>query len=157
MAQSAKKVQAPQKPTTTIFTGISGLSAERIKSREGVTTADITAFVSQHAGGNINNVGVRLTDTVNSKDELPFPWEKKKTLYEENGTAKSGLRAKVVWQLINSSNGKDPLTLAQVDQFHKAIKARSFHALIDALNGGQSAKSVSWGKNFIELYVIPKK
>jgi len=65
MAQSAKKVQAPQKPTTTIFTGISGLSAERIKSREGVTTADITAFVSQHAGGNINNVGVRLTDTVN--------------------------------------------------------------------------------------------
>ena len=102
-------------------------------------------------------VSLRLTDTVNVKDELPFPWEKKKTLYEENGTAKSGLRAKVVWQLINSSNGKDPLTLAQVDQFHKSIKARSFHALIDALNGGQSAKSVSWGKNFIELYVIPKQ
>ncbi len=157
MAKSALKVQAPQKSNTTIFTGISGLSAERIKSREGVTPADITAFVQQHAGGNINNVGVRLTDTVNVKDELPFPWEKKKTLYEENGTAKSSLRAKVVWQLINSAKGKEPLTLAMVDQFHKSIKARSFHALLDALNGGQSAKSTSWGKNFVELYVIPKQ
>ena len=156
MAQVAKKVQASsQKPI--VFTGISGLSAERIQKREGVTVADITAFVQQNAGGNINNVGIRLVEGVNLKDELPFPWEKKKTLYEENGTVKSTLRAKVVWQLINCQKGKDPLTLANVDQFHKSIKARSFHALIDALNGGQSAKSTSWGKNFVELYVIPKK
>ena len=156
MAQAIKKVQASsQKPI--VFTGISGLSAERIQKREGITSADITAFVQKFAGGNINNVGVRLVEGVNIKDELPFPWEKKKTLYEENGTAKSTLRAKVVWQLINCQKGKDPLTLAMVDQFHKSIKARSFHALIDALNGGQSAKSTSWGKNFVELYVIPKK
>ncbi len=51
----AKKVQAPQKPI--VFTGITSLSAERIKSREGVTVADITAFVQQNAGVNINNVG----------------------------------------------------------------------------------------------------
>ena len=156
MAQVAKKVQASsQKPI--VFTGITALSAERIQKREGVTVADITAFVQQNAGGNINNVGVRLVEGVNLKDELPFPWEKKKTLYEENGTVKSTLRAKVVWQLINCQKGKDPLTLANVDQYHKSIKARSFHALIDALNGGQSAKSTSWGKNFGELYVIPKK
>ena len=151
----AKKVQAPQKPI--VFTGITSLSAERIKSREGVTVADITAFVQQNAGGNINNVGVRLVEGVNLKDKLPFPWEKQKTLYEENGTAKSTLRAKVVWQLINCQKGKDPLTLAMVDQYHKSIKGRSFHALIDALNGGQSAKSTSWGKNFVELYVIPRQ
>ena len=157
MAKSALKVQAPQKSKTITFTGISGLSAERIKSREGVTPADITAFVQQNAGGNINNVGVRLVDSVNVKDNLPFPWEKQKTLYEENGPAKASLRAKVVWQLINCQKGNEPLTLAMVDQFHKSIKARSFHALIDALNGGQSAKSTSWGKNFVELYVIPKK
>ena len=156
MAQVAKKVQATsQKPI--VFTGITALSAERIQKREGVTVADITAFVQQNAGGNINNVGIRLVEGVNLKDELPFPWEKKKTLYEENGTVKSTLRAKVVWQLINCQKGKDPLTLAMVDQFHKSIKARAFHALIDALNGGQSAKSTSWGKNFVELYVIPKK
>ena len=156
MAQVAKKVQATsQKPI--VFAGITALSAERIQKREGVTVADITAFVQQNAGGNINNVGIRLVEGVNLKDELPFPWEKKKTLYEENGTVKSTLRAKVVWQLINCQKGKDPLTLAMVAQFHKSIKARSFHALIDALNGGQSAKSTSWGKNFVELYVIPKK
>ena len=72
----AKKVQAPQKPI--VFTGITSLSAERIKSREGVTVADITAFVQQNAGGNINNVGVRLVDGVNVKDKLPFPWKNKK-------------------------------------------------------------------------------
>ena len=156
MAQVAKKVQASsQKPI--VFTGITALSAERIQKREGVTVADITAFVQQNAGGNINNVGIRLVEGVNLKDELPFPWEKKKTLYEENGTVKSTLRAKVVWQLINCQKGKDPLTLANVDQFHKSIKARTFHAIIHALNGGQSAKSTSWGKNFVELYVIPKK
>ena len=156
MAQVAKKVQATsQKPI--VFTGITALSAERIQKREGVTVADITAFVQQNAGGNINNVGIRLVEGVNLKDELPFPWEKKKTLYEENGTVISTLRAKVVWKLINCQKCKDPLTLAMVDQFHKSIKARSFHALIDALNGGQSAKSTSWGKNFVELYVIPKK
>ena len=76
MAQVAKKVQATsQKPI--VFTGITALSAERIQKREGVTVADITAFVQQNAGGNINNVGVRLVEGVNLKDELPFPWEKK--------------------------------------------------------------------------------
>ena len=155
MAQVAEKVKAPQRPV--VFTGITSLSAERIKSREGVNVADITGFVQQHAGGNINNVGIRLVEGINVKDELPFPWEKQKTLYEENGTAKSTLRAKVVWQLINCQKGKDPLTLAMVYQYHKSIKARTYHALIDALNGRQSAKSTSWGKNFVELYVIPKK
>jgi len=155
MLQVAKKVQSPKKAIT--FNGISGLSAERLKKREGVTVADITGFVQQHAGGNINNVGIRLVDGVNVKDELPFPWEKKKTMYAEDGAKKSTLRAKVVWQLINCQSGKEPVTLAQVDQYHKSIKARTYHALIDALNGGQSAKSTSWGKNFVELYVIPKK
>lgn len=155
MSQVAEKVKAPQKPI--VFTGITSLSAERIKSREGVNVADITGFVQQHAGGNINNVGIRLVEGINVKDELPFPWEKKKTLYQEDGSKKSSLRALVVWQLINCQSGKEPVTLAKVDDFHKKIKARRFHALIDALNGGQSAKSTSWGKNFVELYVIPKK
>jgi len=38
---------------------------------------------------------------------------------------------------------------------HRSIKARRFHALLDALNGGQSPSAkATWGNNFVELFII---
>ena len=134
------------------FAGINALPEER--KREGVTAEDIFKFVQEHAGGNPNNVGVRIVADVDPKAEQPFPFESKRTLYDADGSPKSVLRGKVVWQLINS--GKGTVTLQDVDMAHRSIKARRFHALLDALNGGQSASAkATWGKNFVELYVIP--
>ena len=77
MAQVAKTVQATsQKPI--VFTGITALSAERIQKREGVTVADITAFVQQNAGGNINNVGIRLVRVLTLKMNYHFLGKRKK-------------------------------------------------------------------------------
>ena len=56
--------------------------------------------------------------------------------------------------MINS--GKKTTTLTDVDLAHKSIKARKFHALLDALNGGQSPSAkATWGNSVVELYVIP--
>ena len=89
-------------------------------------------------------------------EEFPFPWEKKKSLWEVNGSPKMSLRGKVVWQLVNSH--KEPITLTDVDNAHRSIKARKYHALIDALNGGQSPSAkATWGNPFVELFVIPAK
>ena len=148
MAQAKKKPT----PAPVVFRGINELPDDR--KREGVTAEDIFAFVQEHAGGNPNNVGVRIVDDVDPSAEQPFPYEGKRTLYDADGSPKSVLRGKVVWQLINS--GKEVVTLQDVDMAHRSIKARRFHALLDALNGGQSASAkATWGKNFVELYVIP--
>ena len=78
-------------------------------------------------------------------------------MFDEVGNPNLTLRGKVVWQLINSdSHGGEVVTLTDVDMAHKSIKARKFHALLDALNGGQSPSAkATWGKNFVELFVIP--
>ena len=156
MAKSAKKEQATQAPTVATFAGITSLSAERIQSREGVKPADIVGFIQEFAGGNPNNVGIKLVEGVDIKAELPFPWELKKSMYHENGTRKTDKRALVMWALINCQSTEEPYTLQACDLDHKKIKAKQYHGLLDALNGGQSASKASWGKNFVTLYVIPK-
>ena len=150
MAKSAKKTQS----TETIFNGIRDLPEDR--QREGVTAEDIFKFVQEHAGGNPVNVGVRTVASVDVTTEQPFPFESKRTLYTADGQPKETLRGKVVWQLINSDqHGADFTTLQDVDMAHRSIKARRFHALLDALNGGQSpAAKATWGNNFVELFVI---
>lgn len=148
MAKSAKKVAVAE----IIFAGINSLPEDQRKS--GVTAEHIFAWVQENAGGNPNNVGVRPIADMDAKAEQPFPFETKRTLWDESGAAKSTLRGKVVWQLINS--GAQVTTLTDVDLAHKSIKARKFHALLDALNGGQSPSAkATWGNNFVELYVIP--
>ena len=148
MAQAKKKTQVAE----VVFRGINDLPDDR--KVEGVTVGDITAFVQEHAGGNPNNVGVRPIASVDPKAELPFAFESKRVLYTPEGTRKDTLRGKVVWQLINS--GKKTTTLTDVDLAHKSIKARKFHALLDALNGGQSPSAkATWGNSVVELYVIP--
>jgi len=152
MAKSAvvKKSQEAE----VVFRGINELPEDR--KSQGVTAEDIFTFVQQHAGGNPNNVGVRTIVEVDPATELPFPWEKKKTLWDADGSPKMSLRGMVVWQLINSH--MDPITLTDVDNAHRAIKARRFHALLDALNGGQSPSAkATWGNAFVELFVIPAK
>ena len=151
MAKSAvKKSQVAE----VVFSGINGLPEDQQKF--GVTEADIAKFVQEKAGGNPNNVGVRLVATVDPKAEQPFPFEAKRTLYDADGQPKTTLRGKVVWQLINSGN--QLVTLQDVDNCHRSIKARKYHALLDALNGGQSpAKKATWGNAFVELFVIPAK
>ena len=137
--------------------GHNRFQAGRLNQRKaGVTAQDIFKFVQEQAGGNPNNVGVRPTvDVVGTPN--PFPFEKAKTLFDEVGNPNLALRGKVVWQLINSdSHGGEVVTLTDVDLAHKSIKARKFHALLDALNGGQSPSAkATWGKNFVELFVIP--
>ena len=148
MAKSAKKIAT----TEVTFQGIKDIPEDRKKL--GVTVADIFKFVQENAGGNPNNVGVRTIVEVDPATELPFPWEKKKTLWEVDGSPKMSLRGMVVWQLINSH--MDPITLTDVDNAHRAIKAKKYHALLDALNGGQSPSAkATWGNNYVELYVIP--
>ena len=150
MAKSAKKVAVAE----ITFAGINSLPEDQRKA--GVTAQDIFNFVQEHAGGNPNNVGVRPTvDVLGTAN--PFPFEKAKTLFDDSGNQNHTLRGKVVWQLINSdSHGGDVVTLTDVDLAHKSIKARKFHALLDALNGGQSPSAkATWGKNFVELFVIP--
>ena len=156
MAKSAKQEQATQAPTVASFAGITSLSPERIQSREGVKPSDIIAFVHEFAGGNFNNVAIRLVEGIDPSVELPFPWELKKSMYHDNGTRKADKRALVMWALINCQLGDEPYTLQACDLDHKKIKAKQFHGLLDALNGGQSASKASWGKNFVELFVIPK-
>lgn len=149
MAKSAVKKIATTEVT---FQGIKDIPEDRKKL--GVTVADIFKFVQENAGGNPNNVGVRTIVEVDPATELPFPWEKKKTLWDADGSPKMSLRGMVVWQLINSH--MDPITLTDVDNAHKAIKAKKYHALLDALNGGQSPSAkATWGNNYVELYVIP--
>ena len=151
MAKSAvKKSQVAE----VVFRGINELPEDQQKF--GVTADHIDAFVQEKAGGNPNNVGVRLVATVDPKAEQPLPYEAKTTLYDKDGQPKNTLRGKVVWQLINSAT--QPITLQDVDNCHGSIKARKFHALLDALNGGQSpAKKATWGNAFVELFVIPAK
>ena len=151
MAKSAiKKSQVAE----VIFRGIQDLPEDR--KSIGVTAEDIFKFVQEKAGGNPLNVGVRPVATVDPKAEQPLPYEAKNTLYDKDGQPKTTLRAKVVWQLINSA--KHPITLQDVDNCHTSIKARKYHALLDALNGGQSpAKKATWGNAFVELFVIPAK
>ena len=152
MPKLSKAVKATPVSAEIVFQGINAIPEDRRKA--GVTVADIAKFVQEKAGGNPNNVGVRTVAKVNPKDEQPFPFESKRTLYEDDGTKKARLRGLVVWQLINS--GKAVTTLTDVDNAHKKIKAKKYHALIDALNGGQSPSAKStWGNNFVELYVIP--
>ena len=149
MAKSAVKKIATTEVT---FQGIKDIPEDRKKL--GGTVADIFKFVQENAGGNPNNVGVRTIVEVDPATELPFPWEKKKTLWDADGSPKMSLRGMVVWQLINSH--MDPITLTDVDNAHKAIKAKKYHALLDALNGGQSPSAkATWGNNYVELYVIP--
>lgn len=152
MAKSAvvKKSQVAE----VVFRGINELPEDQQKF--GITADHIDSFVQEHAGGNPNNVGVRLVATVDPKAEQPLPYEAKNTLYDKDGQPKTTLRGKVVWQLINSA--KQPITLQDVDNCHGSIKARKYHALLDALNGGQSpAKKATWGNAFVELFVIPAK
>jgi hypothetical protein len=119
----------------------------------GVTAEDIFKFVQENAGGNPLNVGVRTVASVDPKAEQPFPFESKRTLYTADGQPKDTLRGKVVWQLINGN-----CTLQEVDMAHRSIKARRFHALLDALNGGQSPSAkATWGNAFVELFLIPAK
>ena len=149
MAKAAKKSQVAE----IVFQGINGLSDDLKK--QGITVADIDQFVQEKAGGNPNNVGVRTVASVDPKAEIPFAFEAKQTLYHKDGVKKDdALRGKAVWQLINS--GKTPTTLTDVDLVHKSIGARKYHALVDALNGGQSpSKKATWGNAVVELYVIP--
>tara|TARA_R100001377_G_C3171813_1_gene103354 strand:+ start:380 stop:853 length:474 start_codon:yes stop_codon:yes gene_type:complete len=156
MAKTAKKEQATQAPTVASYSGITALSAERIKGREGVKASDIIAFIQEFAGGNPNNVGIRLVGGVDIKAELPFPWEAKKSMYHENGVKKTEKRARVMWALIYCQSNDETYTLQACDLDHKIIKAKQYHGLLDALNGGQSPSKASWGKNFVELFVIPK-
>ena len=152
MAKSAvaKKSQVAE----IVFRGINELPEDQQKF--GVTADHIDSFVQEHAGGNPNNVGVRTIVEYDPALEQPFPWEAKKTLWEADGSPKTTLRGRVVWQLINSH--MEPITLVDVDNCHGSIKARKYHALIDALNGGQSpAKKATWGNAFVELFVIPAK
>ena len=148
MAKSAvKKSQVAE----VIFRGIQDLPEDR--KSQGVTAEDIFKFVQEHAGGNPLNVGVRTVASVDPKAEQPFPFESKRTLYDADGQPKTTLRGKVVWQLINGN-----CTLQEVDMAHRSIKARRFHALLDALNGGQSPSAkATWGNAFVELFVIPAK
>lgn len=148
MAKSAiKKSQVAE----VIFRGIQDLPEDR--KSIGVTAEDIFKFVQEKAGGNPLNVGVRPVATVDPKAEQPFPFESKRTLYDADGQPKTTLRGKVVWQLINGN-----CTLQEVDMAHRSIKARRFHALLDALNGGQSPSAkATWGNPFVELFVIPAK
>lgn len=155
MAKTAVKKStkvAPAVSTEVVFQGINAIPEDR--KNIGVTAADIAKFVQEKAGGNPNNVGVRTVATVDTKAEQPFPFESKRTLYNADGSKKDTLRGLVAWQLINSGN--TVLTLTAVDNTHKKIKAKKYHALIDALNGGQSPSAkATWGNNFVELYVIP--
>jgi len=158
MAKSAvKKSTKVASPVSTeiVFQGINAIPEDR--KSVGVTAADIAKFVQEKAGGNPNNVGVRPVATVDPMAEQPFPFESKRTLYNADGTKKDTLRGLVVWQLINAdSHGGAHITLTDVDNAHKKIKAKKYHALIDALNGGQSPSAkATWGNNFVELYVIP--
>ena len=139
MAKSQPKVQE------VLFTGISELPQEDRKF--GVTAKHIVAWVNEFAGGNNHNVGIRVAEGINKKSW--FPYERTKTM--ENPDS---LRGKVVWALINKSGN---YTLHQCNADHGKIKARQFHALLDALNGGQSPTSKTWGQSFAELYVIPAK
>ena len=145
MAKSAvKKSQVAE----VIFRGIQDLPEDR--KSQGVTAEDIFKFVQEHAGGNPLNVGVRTVASVDPKAEQPFPFESKRTLYDADGQPKTTLRGKVVWQLINGN-----CTLQEVDMAHRSIKARRFHALLDALNGGQSPSAkATWGNAFVELFII---
>lgn len=140
MAKSAVN----QKSSEVVFTGIGELPQEDRKF--GVTALHIDAWVNEFAGGNLHNVGIRVADGINKKSW--FPYEKTRTM--ENPDS---LRGKVVWALINQS-GK--YTLHQCNADHGKIKARRFHALCDALNGGQSPTSKTWGNSFAELFVIPQ-
>ena len=152
MAKSA--VVKTSQVAEVVFSGINGLPEDQQKF--GVTADHVDAVGQEKAGGNPNNVGVRLVATVDPKAEQPLPYEAKNTLYDKDGQPKTTLRAKVVWQLINSA--KHPITLQDVDNCHTSIKARKYHALLDALNGGQSpAKKATWGNAFVELFVIPAK
>ena len=157
MPKLSKAVKAKSAPVSTevVFQGINAIPEDR-KSL-GVTAADIAKFVQEKAGGNPNNVGVRPVATVDPMAEQPFPFESKRTLYNPDGSKKDTLRGLVVWQLINAdSHGGAHITLTDVDNAHKKIKAKKYHALIDALNGGQSPSAkATWGNNFVELYVIP--
>ena len=148
MAKSAvKKSQVAE----VVFRGIQDLPEDR--KSQGVTPEDIFKFVQEHAGGNPVNVGVRPVAMVDAKAEQPFPFESKRTLYDADGQPKTTLRGKVVWQLINGN-----CTLQDVDMAHRSIKARRFHALLDALNGGQSPSAkATWGNSFVELFVIQAK
>jgi hypothetical protein len=151
MAKSAiKKSQVAE----VIFRGIQDLPEDR--KSQGVIAEDIFKFVQEHAGGNPLNVGVRTVASLDVNVEQPFPYESKRTLYDADGKPKDTLRGKVVWQLINSDqHGADFTTLQDVDMAHRAIKARRFHALLDALNGGQSPSAkATWGNNFVELFII---
>ena len=146
MAKSAvvKKSQVAE----VVFRGINELPEDQQKF--GITADHIDSFVQEFAGGNPNNVGVRLVATVDPKAEQPLPYEAKNTLYDKDGQPKTTLRGKVVWQLINGN-----CTLQDVDMAHRSIKARRFHALLDALNGGQSPSAkATWGNAFVELFVI---
>ena len=73
MAKSAvaKKSQVAE----VVFRGINELPEDQQKF--GVTEADIAKFVQEKAGGNPNNVGVRLVATVDPKAEQPLPYEVK--------------------------------------------------------------------------------
>ena len=150
MAKSAVKKIATTEVT---FQGIKDIPEDRKKL--GVTVADIFKFVQENAGGNPNNVGIRpVAKLVDLKQDQPFPFESKRTLYEEDGAKKARLRGLVVWQLINS--GTKPITLTDADNAHKKIHPKKYHALFDALNGGQSPSAkATWGNNYVELYVIP--
>ena len=153
MPKLSKAVKATPVSAEIVFQGINAIPEDRRKA--GVTVADIAQFVQEKAGGNPNNVGVRTIASVDPKAEVPFAFEAKRTLYHQDGAKKDdALRGKAVWQLINSGN--TPTTLTDVDLVHKAIGARKYHALVDALNGGQSpSKKATWGNAVVELYVIP--
>ena len=135
----AKKVQE------VVFTGINELPEEDRKF--GVTKDHIDAWVNEFAGGNPHNVGIRVVDGINKKSW--FPYEQTKVM--ENPDSKRG---QAVWAIINNSGN---YTLHACNQDHQKIKARQYHALLDALNGGQSPSSKTWGQSFAELYVIPAK
>ena len=140
MAKSA----VVKKSNEVVFTGIGELPQEDRKF--GITASHIDAWVNEFAGGNLHNVGIRVADGINQKSW--FPYEKTRTM--ENPDS---LRGKVVWALINKSGN---YTLHQCNADHGKIKARRFHALCDALNGGQSPTSKTWGTSFAELFVIPQ-
>tara|TARA_Y100000593_G_scaffold68621_1_gene126092 strand:+ start:251 stop:679 length:429 start_codon:yes stop_codon:yes gene_type:complete len=140
MAKSA----VVKKSNEVVFTGIGELPQEDRKF--GITASHIDAWVNEFAGGNLHNVGIRVADGINKKSW--FPYEKTRTM--ENPDS---LRGKVVWALINKSGN---YTLHQCNADHGKIKARRFHALCDALNGGQSPTSKTWGTSFAELFVIPQ-
>lgn len=140
----------------TTFSGITDIPEAR--RNDGVLDADIDAFVREHGGGNARNIGVRTVGEVNLTSDRPFPFEKKRTLWNDDGTPKiAGGRGYVVWLLLQTSTGNKIMSLFDVNAAHRRIKASKFHALKDALNGGQSRSSKdTWGKNYVELFVIPK-